>query len=171
MEMHILHTLTSSTGVTPTLTDAVLAVFFVADANAQNSSFLNAINAADPGALSLDVSDLWNGQLNFPLSFFNYNGSLTTPPCTQIVNWFVVSQVIHIPPSQLVAFNNLWKNNPNFAGGRGNNRDLQELNGRTVLTQGSLQSCAGTNYVGSAFALKTLSLVALAAISLWMLVL
>lgn len=53
---------------------------------------------------------------------YNYQGSLTTPPCFEIVEWFVVRDPIKINGIQLQHFKDLWSNNPKFGTGFGNNR-------------------------------------------------
>ena len=65
--------------------------------------------------------------------FYSYDGSLTTPPCTEGIKWSVLKQIQSISPSQLAEFNNLWKDNNSFAGGMGNNRIPQPWNRRAVL--------------------------------------
>eukprot|EP00456_Euglypha_rotunda_P093243 TRINITY_DN983_c0_g1_i7.p1 TRINITY_DN983_c0_g1~~TRINITY_DN983_c0_g1_i7.p1 ORF type:complete len:490 (+),score=50.75 TRINITY_DN983_c0_g1_i7:105-1574(+) len=39
--------------------------------------------------------------------YFNYLGSLTTPPCSEVVNWFVMTTPLHASPEQLDYFRNL----------------------------------------------------------------
>ena len=36
--------------------------------------------------------------------FYHYNGSLTTPPCSDIVNWFLYPDVLPITAKHLEAF-------------------------------------------------------------------
>lgn len=39
-----------------------------------------------------------------PTSVYFYEGGLTTPTCDEVVNWFVVADVIQIPQAQLDDF-------------------------------------------------------------------
>lgn len=55
---------------------------------------------------------------------YRYAGSLTTPPCTEGVQWSVMVQPIQMSEAQLAAFTHLFD---------GNTRPLQPLNGRTVI--------------------------------------
>ena len=64
--------------------------------------------------------------------FYHYMGSLTTPPCTEEVSWWVLPKPLHISQEQMDVINAQWKNNNTFAGGKGNNRAVQPLNGRTI---------------------------------------
>ena len=57
-------------------------------------------------------------------SYFHYLGSLTTPPLTQNVEWYVLSHALTISPEQLAALQRRHARN---------NRDLQPSNGREVL--------------------------------------
>ena len=59
---------------------------------------------------------------NYPDKIYHYFGSLTIPPCTENLRWVVLNHPLSISPTQVAAFNNKWKNNGNFAGGKGNNR-------------------------------------------------
>ena len=54
---------------------------------------------------------------------FRYAGSLTTPPCTEGVNWLLMTQAQEISPEQLRQFTAIYD---------GNNRPVQPLNGREI---------------------------------------
>lgn len=63
--------------------------------------------------------------------FFSYAGSLTTPPCSEGVNWYVLSEPLKISNNQLVELENFSQ----YLEGAGhpNNRLPQNLNGRAVM--------------------------------------
>jgi carbonic anhydrase len=50
--------------------------------------------------LDIDVAEL----RTLPDRYYRYEGSLTTPPCTEGVHWIVMSDVLRISPKQLSAF-------------------------------------------------------------------
>lgn len=55
--------------------------------------------------------------------YWTYMGSLTTPPCTEGVRWFVMEQVLSISRQQLRAFTSLFEMN---------SRPLQDAHGRRI---------------------------------------
>lgn len=57
-------------------------------------------------------------------TYYHYSGSLTTPPCTEGVNWNVLNTPVNISKSQIEAFRSLYHLN---------NRPVQSLNGRKVV--------------------------------------
>ncbi len=57
------------------------------------------------------------------MEYFSYTGSLTTPPCTEGVNWYVLKQPVRVSQEQLVAFQRLFPVNARY---------LQPLNNRVV---------------------------------------
>ncbi|MGC6386878.1 carbonic anhydrase [Ewingella sp. S1.OA.A_B6] len=59
------------------------------------------------------------------LTHYRYNGSLTTPPCTEGVRWMVVKQPLTLSAEQLTWFTSAMHH--------ANNRPLQDLHGRVVL--------------------------------------
>jgi hypothetical protein len=78
--------------------------------------------------------------LNFEKeNLYTYRGSLTTPPCSEIVTWFVVNQPQQISREQVSQINSLYRNNTKFAGGRGNNRLPQPLNERYIYLKGRFE--------------------------------
>jgi carbonic anhydrase len=56
---------------------------------------------------------------------FQYNGSLTTPPCSEGVKWVVLEQPIEMSKDQMEAFGAIFTDN---------HRPVQSLNNRQVLT-------------------------------------
>lgn len=63
-------------------------------------------------------------------NFFRYEGSLTTPPCTEVVVWTVFRKTISISSNQLEQFRQLV--DAECCPLQDNFRDLQPLNGRQV---------------------------------------
>ncbi len=75
----------------------------------------------DP-ATALDVRDF----LPDSLDYYTYDGSLTTPPATEGVRWFVLKQPLHMSRAQIEAIDSVYYSN---------NRPTQPLNARFVLTR------------------------------------
>ncbi len=98
----------------------------------------------DPGAANPLIANLWQhlpahegpeqklddvridatGLLPADRSYYTFSGSLTTPPCTEDVTWFVLKTPERIAQSQADAFGKIY---PRDA------RPIQPLNGREVL--------------------------------------
>lgn len=71
------------------------------------------------------------GSIDFT-KYWQYRGSLTTPPCSEGIKWVVIEEVQPISPEQLKKFTDYWAGNSAFSGGKGNNRNVQVLNARSV---------------------------------------
>ena len=65
-------------------------------------------------------------------NFYSFEGSLTTPPCSENVIWFVDDSVQEITREEFDVFNHLWKANVSFADGFGNNREIQDSSDRVI---------------------------------------
>lgn len=85
---------------------------------------------------------------NILTSFYTYSGSLTTPPCYQVVNWIIMSDRLYLNAKQIEMFRNLYVpthgENERPEGEQGsssensppimpNIRHIQPLNNRTIL--------------------------------------
>jgi carbonic anhydrase len=57
-------------------------------------------------------------------NYYVFDGSLTTPPCSEPVRWYVLKQAIEASPSQIAAFAKLYPDNA---------RPVEPLNGRAVM--------------------------------------
>jgi len=71
-----------------------------------------------PG-LEVNAADL----LPKDLGYYAFDGSLTTPPCTEGVRWMVLREPRELSPSEVATFDKLYHNNA---------RPTQPSNGRTV---------------------------------------
>jgi len=56
--------------------------------------------------------------------YYTFEGSLTTPPCSESVTWYVLKSPVEISSGELAAFSKLYAHN---------SRPVQPLNGRTIL--------------------------------------
>jgi carbonic anhydrase len=64
------------------------------------------------------------GLLPRDTSYYSYMGSLTAPPCTEGVTWFVLKTPVDVSEQEINAFAKLYPHNV---------RPLQPLNGRVVM--------------------------------------
>ena len=64
-----------------------------------------------------------SGLLPADRSYYRFQGSLTTPPCSEEVAWYVLKQPVEASRAQLSAFRKLYPMNA---------RPVQPLNGRTI---------------------------------------
>ena len=65
-------------------------------------------------------------------SFYTYDGSLTTPGCTQDVRWSVLANGGHVSMDAVDHLHKVIKGFPDYNGYPNNNRPVQPLNGRVI---------------------------------------
>lgn len=119
MEMHLVHG----------SEDGTLAVIGVLIKSGSTNTAFNTLwhhlpsvpgESAQVNDVVLNASDL----LPTTKHTYRYEGSLTTPPCSEGVKWFVLTTPIEMSQSQIAAFKAILY---------GNNRPVQPLNGRELL--------------------------------------
>jgi carbonic anhydrase len=64
------------------------------------------------------------------IDFYHYKGSLTTPPCTDVVNWILYKEVLPISAKHLKQLSSCWHDHLH---GHDNFRKVQPLYGRRVV--------------------------------------
>lgn len=110
--------------------DGVLAVVGVFMKEGRHNSTIQAIWDAAPhteGEVHVDASINQTrllGSDDEDEEYFAYDGSLTTPPCSEGVRWHVLDDTIEVSHEQIEFFEEIIHG--------GNARHLQELNGRTI---------------------------------------
>jgi carbonic anhydrase len=155
MEMHLVHfnTRYNSPAEAGSHGDgfAVMAIFFDnTDDDENNNPQMNKIvfQLREISAFNSSV------QLKRPLNlrrllpqdidtFYTYEGSLTTPPCSEIITWVIFPEVQSIGPNQLFAFERALDTDGENVMGR-TCRDLQPLNQRTIYAS-SDNHCRGNS--------------------------
>jgi len=74
---------------------------------------------------SLNLKGIANAVLPKNKNYYRFNGSLTTPPCTEGVRWFVLKSPVTISKEQVEKFHHLMHHD--------NNRPIQPLDARVVI--------------------------------------
>jgi len=92
--------------------ETLAVVSFLFKIDKKSHPFIIKMRAEDFGPISkISFSDLLpkeSDQSKF--KFFHYKGSLTNPPCADVVNWIVHSEVLPITESHLNSLRNVWHN-------------------------------------------------------------
>ena len=99
---------------------------------------VSAFNASSEMKRSLNLRRLLPSDID---TFYTYAGSLTTPPCSEIITWIIFSQVQQIGPNQLFAFERSLDSDSKQVLDH-TCRDLQPLNQRIVFSS-SDNHCRG----------------------------
>ena len=123
VEMHIVHSLISGAPPEYQYTKSVLAVIFDSSKDEINHFFDQLLTGNE---CEIDLQKLID---IIPNDFYHYQGSLTTPPCSEIVNWFVLKTPINISKDQAEKLASMWETTMH---GCHDNREPQEVHGRVV---------------------------------------
>jgi carbonic anhydrase len=109
LEMHIVHLYPDNS------LGAVIGVFFdMAKGGSTENPFINEVKpqlAQYAGYTTANVNlASFLKTIDFT-SYYSYDGSLTTPPCTEGIKWSVIQEVQPISAEQLASFTDLWAGN------------------------------------------------------------
>lgn len=107
MEIHFVHQDPNSGNL------AVIGIMLNAG-EADNANYADIFSnlpseAGDP--LESDIMIDLNAMLPEGASFYTYQGSLTTPPCSEIVRWLVQDTALELSTEQVSAFTDIYDNN------------------------------------------------------------
>jgi carbonic anhydrase len=105
---------------------AIVAVRLIEDQNAPNATLATLWeHLPKVKGKTEKITDMVNagGLLPTDRGYWTYEGSLTTPPCTEGVRWFVMEQQVTLSRDQLRAFAGLYKMNT---------RPMQDPHGRRI---------------------------------------
>jgi carbonic anhydrase len=95
--------------------------------------------------VSVNAADL----LPADQSYYRYSGSFTTPPCTEGVKWFVMSNPVELSDAQISAFEQIYN---------GNFRPTLPMNARSFLLTADMAQPAQLPATGGAFPLVSVLL-------------
>lgn len=95
-------------------------------ANFGLNGLISQIPQTDTAEPTIINGAFFSPQTLFPadLSYYTYTGSLTTPPCSENVDWYVLKSYVELGKDQLAAFQKAMGNNA---------RAAQPLNTRKIL--------------------------------------
>lgn len=119
LEVHLVHQNNTSGNI------AVIGVFFEQGTeNAFLAQFTENLPQDENGTYTdTNLSYSANAMVDTSGAYYNYSGSLTTPPCSKIVEWIVMEQPLQASQAQLDKFSSILN---------GNFRPVQPLNSRTI---------------------------------------
>ena len=144
-EIHIVQNLRGTNVTNLTRNLAVLGIFILVNDSAEDHPFFVNYDPTTTEEFTLNLSQTLGNEIIKDANFFTYDGSLTTPPCSEVVHWFVMDAPIQVTQKQMDKLQDAWAKNANFAGGKGNNRITLPLNGRLVKT-GSINNGTSKNF-------------------------
>lgn len=134
LEMHIVHMVEYEQFETE-LTEhreikrflGVVGILFDIDDAASPNAFIDSLQMDKINTNEKVVLDLSEFMEYQKPEYYGYSGSLTTPPCSEIVNWFILKKVFTMTSTQFEKFAKI-----EIFQGHGNSRTIQPLNGRRI---------------------------------------
>ncbi len=138
VEIHFVHTRMTTAGTTSQNGFAVIAVF----AEVSRTSVSGFWAKLDPSRVphankdgfkvsNFKLSDVLPSHLN-NYDYYHYDGSLTTPECTEAVQWYLIGERIKVPAAYLTSLRSIKDDAGKVLDA--NYRQIQALNSRKVDT-------------------------------------
>jgi carbonic anhydrase len=135
-ELHLVHQRQDHWGATGFDNNDILVAAIFFDVGPEESPFLKQWML--PGIeASKNINSNWTAKIDEPIDimralgpvlrgdYYRYDGSFTTPPCDEVVKWFVFKSSLSMSQEQYESFKAIFPN-------PGNNRPVRPLNGRKV---------------------------------------
>jgi carbonic anhydrase len=132
MEMHIVNILSDSVNVNKTSYLVLSVLFKIGAENKFIKEFLNKIPNEEGEANTLQTGDVRLDDLfsqfkgNDIKSYYTYQGSLTTPPFTESVQWVILKHIVEASEDQIMTIEKMEGNNA---------RHVQAINDRKIYSQ------------------------------------
>ena len=132
MEMHIVNTLNDSANVNKSSYLVLAVLFKIGAENKFIKEFLNKIPNKEGEENTLQTGDVRLDDLfsqfkgNDIKSYYTYQGSLTTPPFTESVQWVVLKHIVEASEEQIMAIEKMEGDNA---------RHVQAINDRKIYSQ------------------------------------
>ena len=106
---------------------AVIGIMYNVSTTRNNNGIMNEITKELPKkGKTLDINSeiKLNTLLPRVIDYYRFNGSLTTPPCTEGVRWFIIKSQQSITKNELKKLESIMGNNA---------RNIQNINARVIL--------------------------------------
>jgi carbonic anhydrase len=120
MEIHFVHKQSTSS--------AIAVVGVMVETGAENA-MIKLLSTDLPTEVDVKYKNnlpvILSGLMPANKGYFYYPGSLTTPPCSEVVSWYVLKNPIQASSKQINAIQQIISEN---------NRPLQPLSGRTIVS-------------------------------------
>jgi carbonic anhydrase len=87
----------------------------------------------DEGEIELHGSVNARDVLPQSKKYYHYSGSLTTPPCSEGVRWFVLQEPVFVSQAAIDRLHQIISLFPHYDGFPDNNRPVRPINGRVIL--------------------------------------
>ena len=145
-EIHFVHSKQGNSDSAAADANSVVAVFCNEDENLAATGIWEQLLIDGPLPVTFDTEVDLEGITFADLlpdnrEYYHYAGSLTTPLCNEVVQWFVLKEPIKIPSSVLTALRTVQEDAEGTALTK-NFRGVQELNDRTVQTRPESGTCS-----------------------------
>ena len=136
LELHFVHTKVGETDTTAQDYYSVIGVFAQVDDSMPITGVWKQLNisAIQTYLSTTPVTEFtYRSLLPSSLNYYHYPGSLTTPPCSETVQWFVLKETITVPGAYVNSLRQIGSD-ANQTALVLNFREVQDLGQRTVLS-------------------------------------